>query len=69
MCMSEVKAPNPAEGKLKDHAVPRGLQEATAVFRHEGVGNLAVFAERAGGADLVETHELRVTGNVSGHYR
>jgi hypothetical protein len=43
--------------KLKEHTVPRGLHEPTAVFRHEGVGNLAVFAEGAGGADLVEAHE------------
>lgn len=47
-------------GKLKQHTVPRGLHEATAVFCHEGVGNLAVFAECAGGADLVEPHEPRV---------
>jgi hypothetical protein len=39
------------------------------VLRHEGVGNLAVFAEGAGGADLVEAHEPRVTGHVSSHYR
>jgi hypothetical protein len=29
--------------KLKQHAIARGLDEAAAVFRHEGVGNLAVF--------------------------
>jgi hypothetical protein len=40
-------------GKLKEHAVSRGLHEASPVFCHEGVGDLAVFAERAGGADLV----------------
>jgi hypothetical protein len=39
------------------------------VFRHESVGNLAVFAERAGRADLVEAHEPRISGHVSGYYR
>jgi hypothetical protein len=53
-------------GKLKQHAVPRGLHEAPPVLRHESIGNLAVFAERAGGAYLVEAHEARVPGNVSG---
>jgi hypothetical protein len=38
------------------------------VFRHEGVGNFAVFAERAGGADLVEAHEARVASHVSRDY-
>ena len=56
-------------GKLKQHAVPRGLHEATAVLRHEGIGNLAVFAEGAGGADLVEAHEPRVARHVSRDYR
>ena len=51
--------------KLKQHTVARGLHEATAVFRHESVGNLAVFAERPGCADLVEAHEARVPGHVS----
>jgi hypothetical protein len=55
-------------GKLKQHPVPCGLHEAAAVFRHESVGNLAVFAECAGGADLVEAHEPRVTRHVSGDY-
>ena len=55
-------------GKLEQHAVPPGLHEATPVFRHEGVGNLAVFAECAGGADLIEAHKPRVTSHVSGDY-
>jgi hypothetical protein len=55
-------------GKLKQHAVPHGLHEAAAVFRHDGVGNLAVFAERASGADLVEAHEPRVARHVSRDY-
>jgi hypothetical protein len=55
-------------GKLKQHAVPRGLDDATAVFCHESIGDLAVFAERAGGADLVEAHEPRVARHVSGDY-
>jgi hypothetical protein len=56
-------------GKLKQHSVPGGLHKATPVFRHESVGNLAVFTECAGGADLVEAHEPRVPGHVSGYYR
>jgi hypothetical protein len=55
-------------GKLKQHAVPGGLDDTTAMFCHEGVGNLAVFAECAGGADLVEAHQPRVTGYVSRYY-
>ena len=35
---------------------------------HESIGNLPVFAEGAGGADLIEAHEPRVTRNVSGDY-
>jgi hypothetical protein len=38
------------------------------VFRHKGVGHLAVFAECAGGADLIEAHEPRVARHVSGNY-
>jgi hypothetical protein len=57
-----------ATGKLKEHTVPRGLHEATAVFRHEGIGNLAVFAECAGGPDLVEAHEPRVACHVNRDY-
>jgi hypothetical protein len=34
------------------------------VFCHEGVGNLAVFSEGAGGADLVGAHEQRVARHV-----
>ncbi len=55
-------------GKLKQHPVPRALHEPTAVFRHEGVGNLAVFAECAGSADFVEAHEPRVARHVSSDY-
>jgi hypothetical protein len=38
------------------------------MFCDEGVGNLAVFAECAGGADLVEPNEPRVAGHVSSDY-
>ena len=55
-------------GKLKQHAVPRGLDEASPVFRHEGIGDLAVFAECAGGTDLIEAHQARVARHVSGYY-
>jgi hypothetical protein len=55
-------------GKLKQHAVSRGLHEATPVFGYESVGDRAVFAERAGGADLVEAHQPRVARHVSGDY-
>jgi len=40
--------------ELKQHTVPCGLHEATAVSSHESVSHLAVFAERAGGAHLIE---------------
>ena len=55
-------------GKLKQHAVPRALHEASPVLRHESIGDLAVFAERAGRADLVEAHEPRVARDVSRDY-
>jgi hypothetical protein len=39
------------------------------VFCHEGVANLAVFTECAGGTYLIEAHEPRITGDISSHYR
>jgi hypothetical protein len=56
-------------GKLEQPAVSRGLHEATAMPCHERIGDLAVFSECVGGADLVEAHEPRVAGNVSRDYR
>jgi len=50
--------------KLKEHAVPRGLDYATTVLRHEGIGDRAVFSEGAGGADLIEAHEPRVPSDI-----
>ena len=38
------------------------------MLRHEGVGNLAVFTECAGGAYLIEAHEPRVAGHVGCDY-
>jgi hypothetical protein len=35
------------------------------MLRHEGTSNLAVFAEGAGGADLIETHQPRITRDIS----
>src|ERR1700750_3131126 len=52
-------------GKLKQHAVPRGLDDASAMFPHESVSDCSVFAKGASGADLVEPHEPRVARNVS----
>src|SRR6516165_3432864 len=46
-------------GKLKQHAIPCGLNETTPVFRHKSISNRAVFAEGAGGADLIEAHEAQ----------
>ena len=54
--------------KFKQHPVPRALHEASPVLLHEGIGNLAVFAESAGRADLVEPHEARVARNFSRDY-
>src|SRR5258706_15880715 len=55
-------------GKLKQHAVPSGLHEATPVLCDESVGDGPVFAERAGGTYLVEAHEARVASHVSRDY-
>ena len=38
------------------------------MLRHESIGNLAMFAECAGGAHLIKAHEPRVTGDVSRDY-
>jgi hypothetical protein len=38
------------------------------VLLHESIGDLAVFAEGAGGADLVEAHEARVASDISRDY-
>jgi hypothetical protein len=38
------------------------------VFLHECIGDLAVFAEGARGADLVEAHEARVANDISRDY-
>src|SRR5262249_48013746 len=54
--------------KLKQHTVPRALHEASPVLLNERIRDLAVFAERAGRADLVETHEPRVVRDVSRDY-
>jgi len=56
-------------GELKQHAVPRGLDETIPMLCHESIGDLAVFAENAGGADLIEAHEPRVARHVSRDYR
>src|SRR5205085_5839382 len=55
-------------GKLEQHTVPRALHEASPVLRHESIDKLAVFTESTRGADLVETHEPRVTRDISGNY-
>ena len=55
-------------GKLKQHAVTRGLDDAATMLRHERIGDRAVFAESAGGADLVEAHEPRIACDVSRDY-
>jgi hypothetical protein len=54
--------------KLKQHPIPGALHETSAVFRYECIGNLAVFTQCVGGAHLVETHEARVTGDISCDY-
>jgi len=54
--------------ELKQHAVACGLHETPPMLRDEGIGDLAVFAESAGGADLIEAHEPRVASHVSGDY-
>ncbi len=38
------------------------------MFLHESIGDLAVFTECAGRADLIETHEPRVARDVSRDY-
>src|SRR5262249_36128777 len=55
-------------GKLKQHTVTRGLDDAPSVLRHESIGDLAVFAESARGANLVEAHEPRVACDISRDY-
>src|SRR5215813_3564914 len=38
------------------------------MFLYESISHLAVFAKRAGGADLVKAHEPRVPGHVGCDY-
>ena len=40
-------------GKLEQHAVSGGLDDPASMLRHQRIGDGAVFAEGAGGADLV----------------
>jgi len=51
-------------GKLKQHAVPRGLREAAAMFCHEVINDHAVFAEGAGGAHLIDAHQPGITRDI-----
>ena len=44
------------------------IHDAPPVLLHESIGNLAMFAQGAGRANLVETHEPRVASHVSGDY-
>jgi hypothetical protein len=39
------------------------------MFRYHCVGYNAVFAQNAGGACFVETHQPRIASHVGGHYR
>lgn len=39
------------------------------MLHYQRVRHLAVLAERLGRADLVQTHESRVTGNIGCNYR
>jgi hypothetical protein len=61
---------SPADAALLSGAIPAAFttHKATPVSCHEGVGNLAVFAESSGGADLVTAHKPRVACHVSGDY-
>ena len=56
-------------GKLNQHTVAGGLDDTPTVFRYQRIGYSAVFAQDAGGADLVEPHQSRITGHVGGQYR
>ena len=54
-------------GKLKENTVSGGLHEPPPVLLHECIGDLAVFAECTGCADLVEAHERRLSVNLGDH--
>ena len=56
-------------GKLDQHAVAGGLDDTPTMLRYQRIGYGAVFAQDAGGADLVEPHKSRITGHVGGQYR
>ncbi len=56
-------------GKLDQHAVARGLDDAATMLRHQRVRHDAALAQRAGGARLVEPHQARIAGHVGGQYR
>jgi hypothetical protein len=46
-------------------SVTRGLDDAAPIFGHESIGDHAVFAERAGCADLISAHKPGITGDIS----
>ncbi len=53
--------------KLDQQTIARGLYDTTAMLRHQRIGNGPVFTQGAGGADLVEAHQSRITGHIGGH--
>jgi hypothetical protein len=56
-------------GKLKQNAIPGGLDDTPSMSRHQLVGDGAVSAQNIGGADLIEPHEPRMARYVGGKYR
>src|ERR1700722_13169687 len=56
-------------GKLDQQAIAGSLDDTPTMFRYHCVGYNAVFAQNAGGACFVETHQPRIASHVGGHYR
>jgi hypothetical protein len=55
--------------KLDQQAIASRLDDTPAMFRYHCVGYYAVFAQNAGGACFVETHQPRIASHVGGHFR
>jgi hypothetical protein len=55
--------------KLNQQAITRSFDDTAAMLGDQCVGDSAMFAQDAGGANLVEAHQARIAGHVGHSYR
>jgi hypothetical protein len=56
-------------GELKQQAVASGLNNSSAVRRHQRISNSTMFPQNASGADFIDAHKPRIAGDIGGQYR